>query len=148
MKILRANPDDAEIIAPLFDRYRQFYKQASDPAEALNFLRARLKKNESVVIYAFDREAMGFAQLYPSFSSIGMKRLWILNDLFVSESARNKSVGRALLHAAAEFAKQTGARGLTLKTALDNVPAQRLYESEGWLRDSRFVSYDFRLDNG
>jgi len=37
-------------------------------------------------------QLMGFAQLYPSFSSVSMKRLWILNDLFVSSEARGKYI--------------------------------------------------------
>lgn len=143
LRILRATSGDIERIAPLFDQYRRFYDQPSDLEAARSFLADRLSRDESVLFYAsVEGTVVGFVQMYPSFSSVSLRRLWILNDLFVSPDSRGQSVGRRLLEAAADFARQTKARGLTLKTAHDNLPAQRLYESLGWRRDSRFCSYN------
>ncbi len=148
IEVVRAALDDLPLLVPLFDGYRQFYKQASDPEAGRRFLAAHLENGTSVIFLAFrataegERHACGFTQLYPSFSSISLKPLWILNDLFVAPDARGLGVGRALLECAREFAAGTGARGLTLKTAVDNYSAQALYESSGWKRDEQFYSYD------
>jgi ribosomal protein S18 acetylase RimI-like enzyme len=139
--IRRANLADVDVAAPLFDAYRQFYKQPSNLEAARRYLQARLEKNESVVFLAADSErTIGFMQLYPSFSSISLKPLWVLNDLFVAPDLRQKGVGMALLRRAQEFAISQGARGLTLATATDN-PAQKLYEKMGWVRDTQFYHY-------
>lgn len=140
MQILRAKPTDDQLIVPLFVQYREFYKREAKVEQATEFLRERLANNESVIFYALEDNVLGFIQLFPSFSSLAMTRLWILNDLFVVPSARRKSVARRLFEKAAEFSRETGARGLTLKTARDNLPAQALYEVMGWKRDERFYS--------
>lgn len=148
IEIVRATLDDLSLLVPLFDGYRQFYKQAHDPEGARRFLAEHFENETSVIFLAFrasaggGRRACGFTQLYPSFSSVSLKPLWILNDLFVASDARRLGVGRALLERAREFAASTGARGLTLKTAVDNYSAQSLYESAGWKRDEQFYSYN------
>ena len=147
LEIIRASEKDVDRIAPLFDQYREFYNERADAEGARSFLMERLTKNESVVFLAVDRElgAVGFIQLYPSFSSVSMKRLWILNDLFVSPGARKRGVGVALLQRAEEFARQTNAKGLELETWVNNVPAQRLYEKCGWKRNVEFYQYTLYL---
>jgi GNAT superfamily N-acetyltransferase len=87
----------------------------------------------------------GLTQLYPSFSSTSMRRLWILNDLYVTPEARGHGVGRALLEAAREHAERTRAKGLELMTARDNKAAQALYDSMGWKRDEVFLLYTLYL---
>jgi GNAT superfamily N-acetyltransferase len=130
--IKRASVEDIEFVAPLFDLYRQFYLQVSDLKATQKFLQDRLSNSESVIFIAFENEtAVGFTQLYPGFSSIGMKRAWILNDLFVLDSARGKGLGELMIHEAIKFAKSTGASSLSLETAQDN-PAQKLYERLGF----------------
>lgn len=144
MKISKAGVDDVTKVAPLFDQYRQFYGQKADLEAAQDFLRRRMASEESVVFLVYEGGAVvGFVQLYPSYSSVSLKRLWILNDLFVVPEARRKSVARALLHAAEDFARETEAKALTLKTAINNAPARRLYESAGWKRDEDFFQYKF-----
>lgn len=142
LQVIPAGLEHLEALAPLFDGYRQFYKQESDLTGAKAFLEARLQREESVVFLALEgTEALGFTQLYPSFSSVSMARLWILNDLFVNPAARGKGVGEALLARAAEFARETGAVGLQLETATDNYPAQGLYQRAGWRRETAFYTY-------
>ena len=145
MQIRRAAITDLDDVAPLFDAYRQFYGQRSDVAAARAFLDERLRRDESVVFLAVGdeggREALGFTQLYPSFSSVSLKRLWILNDLFVAPNARRVGVGRRLLERAREWAVETDAKGLILTTAITNEDAQALYESCGWRRDEEFAHY-------
>ena len=142
MLLRRATVADLDAVAPLFDAYRQFYGQRPDPAAARAFLGERLARDESVIFLAVaeDGEALGFTQLYPSFSSVSVRRLWVLNDLFVRPGGRRGGVGRRLLERAREFAIETGAKGLTLSTAVDNAAAQALYESCGW-REDEFKHY-------
>lgn len=143
MRAERNDLDDLDDLVPLFDGYRQFYGQRSDLAAARAFLRDRLERDESViyVAYADPREAAGFTQLYPSFSSVSLKPLWILNDLFVRSDIRRGGVGRVLLERARRHAVETGAKGLVLNTAVTNKAAQTLYESCGWQRDDEFFQY-------
>ena len=134
--IRRATDADIARVAPLFDAYRSFYGQAPDPARADAFLRERLARGESALLLAErDGEALGFTQLYPMFSSVRTARLWLLNDLFVADSARRQGVARGLLDAAAAFAREQGAAGLMLETGRDNHPARALYRAAGWHED-------------
>jgi len=143
MQIIRANTDHTAQIAPLFDAYRVFYEAPSDLEASRQFIQERLERNESVIFLALDDEkAVGFVQLYPLFASVALKSLWLLNDLYVDPSARKSGVGEALMHEAEDFAKENNARGLFLRTATDNYPAQRLYERCGWIRDEKFYRYD------
>jgi GNAT superfamily N-acetyltransferase len=145
MLIKRATVSDLDDAAPLFDAYRQFYGQRSDVPAARAFLDERLRRDESVIFLALagddGGEALGFTQLYPSFSSVSLKRLWILNDLFVGPGVRRGGVGRRLLERAREWAIETEAKGLVLATAVTNSTAQALYESCGWRRDDEFQHY-------
>lgn len=146
ISVWRATVDDAEDAATLFDDYRQFYGREPDLALATSFLRERLARGESVVLLARDAagKATGFAQLYPTFSSVRAARHLVLNDLFVHRRARRHGVGHALLTAAARFARDRGIARLKLSTAIANTPAQRLYESLGWVRETGF--YEYNLD--
>ncbi len=143
MEIIRARAQDVDIIAPLFDAYRRFYKAPSDIEASRLFISERLTNDESVIFLAMDGErALGFVQLYPLFASVALQSLWLLNDLFVVESARKQGVGERLMKHAEQFAFETDSRGLFLRTATDNYPAQQLYEKCGWVRDEKFYRYD------
>ena len=146
-EIRRATFHDLDALVPLFDGYRQFYGKPSDEAGAREFITARLRLNESMILLARDEHgaAAGFTQLYPLFSSVRMVRTWLLNDLFVAAAARRQGVARALLEAAVTQARGLGAASLSLSTAHDNLPAQALYESLGWQRDMQFREYSLTL---
>jgi ribosomal protein S18 acetylase RimI-like enzyme len=138
-----------ELVTPLFDAYRQFYGQLPNLAGARRFLEERLGRGESVILAVIEnKRALGFTQLYPSFSSVSMKPVWILNDLFVVEDARRRGVGTQLLRAARNHALRTGAARLALSTAVTNTTAQALYERHGWRRDTAFLHYEYELPKG
>ncbi|MCP1123592.1 GNAT family N-acetyltransferase [Bacillus sp. 3103sda1] len=146
MKIYQASMEDLQGVASLFNEYRMFYRQDSNIEEAEQFLHERLEQNESIIFVAVeDGKYVGFTQLYPSFSSISMKELWILNDLFVQKDVRGAGIGKQLLKAAEQFALETDAKGLKLQTEVDNVTAQRLYVENGYIRDSRYFHYELNL---
>jgi len=146
MRIRRAAIDDLPHLVPLYDGYRQFYRQPSEPGLAERFLRQRLTRGDSVIFLAEDDSGfLGFTQLYPIYSSISMGPAWVLNDLFVAPGARTGGVGRALLERARAHGLETGARWLSLSTEQTNVKAQRLYESLGWVRDTEYYHYELLL---
>lgn len=147
VSIRRAASTDLDALAVLFDAYRVFYEKESDPEGARRFLADRLQKNDSVVFLAFDKhgEAIGFTQLYPLFSSVRMRPIWLLNDLYVARKARRKGVGHALMMRAQRFAAETGAAGLELATAKDNTPAKSVYHDLGWELDTQFDHYSFTV---
>ena len=141
-----ATAGDLDLVAPLFDAYRAFYRQASDLPGARRFLLDRFEHKQSVSFLAIvDGAAAGFTQLYPSFSSGAMRRIFILNDLFVSERFRKRGVGRALLEAAAEYGRRTGSLRLVLSTEIANATAQSVYEKMGWKKDTAFFVYQLAL---
>jgi GNAT superfamily N-acetyltransferase len=143
ISIVRAGREELDDLVPLFDAYRGFYEAGSDHAAARAFLTERMERDESVIFlaYATPHQPVGFTQLYPSFSSVSLRRLWILNDLFVRPDIRRGGVGRALLERARQHAIETGAKGRVLSTGVTNTPAQTLYESCGWRRDDEFLEY-------
>ncbi|GLI09619.1 N-acetyltransferase [Paenibacillus tyrfis] len=150
LTVRQAEHGDIEALAPLFDAYRQFYRQPSDVERAERFLRDNLERQQSVIFFAYTEDPgrpLGFTQLYPTLSSIAMMRVWTLNDLFVHPDARKQGVARALMKAAEAHARATRAKGLQLSTAVDNVTAQRLYAAMGYVRDDAFLHYYLRLED-
>jgi ribosomal protein S18 acetylase RimI-like enzyme len=145
--IRQATPADTAAIAPLFDAYRQFYGKEANLELATRFIGERLANGESTVFLAEDAQgkAMGFVQLYPSFSSVSAARVFVLNDLFIAPEARRGSVARQLMEAAADYARQQGAIRLSLSTGKNNTAAQSLYESQGWVRDEAYHHYSLTL---
>jgi GNAT superfamily N-acetyltransferase len=135
--IRKATIEHASVVASLFDMYRVWYHQLSDIEAANDFIEDRITNNESVIFIAFiSNKAVGFTQLYPIFTSVGMKKTWLLNDLFVTEEARCKGVAKALLDKATELGKETQSKWLMLQTSNDNYLAQQLYEKSGWIRET------------
>jgi GNAT superfamily N-acetyltransferase len=147
IQVRQASVTDLEALVPLFDGYRQFYGKPSDLPLARAFLLERFAHNQSVIFIATrpDGSAVGFTQLYPSFSSVSAARTFILNDLFVVPAVRRSGVGIQLLEAAAAFGRAVGAIRLSLSTAGDNESAQALYVSQGWVRDTKFYAYHLSL---
>lgn len=146
IEIRHAVATDADALAPLFDAYREFYGRSSDLPLARRFLAERLGREESVVLFAVDETTpCGFTQLYPLFSSLRCRPIWILSDLFVAPDRRGAGVGRRLMEAAHAFAREQGAASIELDTAHTNTTAQALYESLGYERDLEFRHYVLSL---
>ncbi|WP_052323945.1 GNAT family N-acetyltransferase [Flavihumibacter sp. ZG627] len=142
--IRQATIDDIPTVAYLFDKYRQWYKQAADLEGAIDFLQSRTENGESVILVAMEEgEQIGFTQLYPIFSSVSLSKAWLLNDLFVIESQRGKGVATKLLEAAKNVGINTESKWLMLQTSDWNSEAQALYEKNGWVRES---DYFYRFD--
>ena len=141
--IRKANFEDLNALAFLFDCYRQFYQQKADLVLAKSFIAERISKQDSVIFVASNeaKNLIGFCQLYPSFCSVAAAKIGVLYDLFITETARKTGAGRALMLAAHEYAANNGMTRLDLSTAKNNHTAQALYESLGWQRDTVFYTY-------
>ena len=137
-----AGPDDLPQLAILFDEYRIFYKMESDVEGSFSFLNERIKnKQSSIFIATLDKRICGFTQIYPIFSSTRMKPLLLLNDLYVNEHYRGKGISKALIEVAKKHCIQSGACGLLLETAKDNLVANKLYESTQFVLDESHNYY-------
>ncbi|MGZ4808148.1 MAG: GNAT family N-acetyltransferase [Thermoanaerobaculia bacterium] len=148
VSVLIAGAGDAARVAPLFDAYRMFYGLPSALGAAQNYLHERLSREESIVLLATsssDPDPLGFAQLYPTFSSLQLARTLVLNDLYVRPEARRRGVARALLLATHDIARQRGMVEISLETARTNHAAKPLYESEGYRTDAEFEHYHLSL---
>ncbi|CAN7240798.1 GNAT family N-acetyltransferase [Pseudoxanthomonas sp. LjRoot168] len=145
--VRRATLADLDTVASLFDQYRKFYGRESDPALARDFIQARMTRGQSAILLAhIDDDAVGFAQLYPAFSSVSAAHVWILNDLLVLPDARRSGVARALLSSAVDFARADGALRLELETDHDNAAAQALYRAMGWMPYEGTLRFRLSLD--
>ena len=147
LSIRKAKIEDLHQLVQLFDAYRKFYKQLSDIVLATQFITARLTNIDSIILVAENekQQLIGFCQIYPSFCSVAAAKIGVLYDLYVNESARKTGAGRALMLAAHEYAANNNMLRLDLTTAKDNLKAQALYESLGWVRDDIFYAYSKQL---
>ena len=127
--IRKAKVNDLKQLSQLFDQYRIFYEKEPDVEGAELFLHERMHNNESVIFVAESKDKLltGFVQLYPIFSSTRMKKLWLLNDLFVLPNYRGKGISIQLIDIAKKLAKNTDAVGLILETAKSNRVGNNLY---------------------
>ena len=146
MEVYQATIEDLEGVSNLFNAYRMYYEQPSDVEGARDYIKDRLENEESVIIVIKNHQKyVGFTQLYPTFSSISMKKAWILNDMFVDPEARKLGIGQTLLQKAKDHAEETGAKSIVLETAPDNYTAQKLYEKNGYVRDTQFYHYELSV---
>ncbi|MFF8593341.1 GNAT family N-acetyltransferase [Streptomyces sp. NPDC015220] len=140
---------DLPELTGLFRLYLEFYGvEPADDEGPRTFLADRLKNGDAILLLAeTDARAVGFAQVYPTFSSLSMRPVWTLNDLYVRAEARGDGAGRALVRSCLERARAAGAAGVQLETAPDNHVARDLYESEGFGR-GHYLTYFRATDTG
>lgn len=140
--IRRATVADIDQLTDLVEQYRAFYKQEPN-AKSKQYLTDRLTNGESIVFVAEEGGTLvGFTQCYPTFSTVSLSQIWLLNDLFVDPDHRGKHIADELMEMAESEAKKAGATRIWLRTAHTNTPAQALYEGRGWVQDEVFRRYD------
>jgi ribosomal protein S18 acetylase RimI-like enzyme len=141
-EIKRVTISDLAELHPLVEQYRAFYKQPENE-KTLGYLEQRIANEEAIAFIARDNgNAVGFTLLYPTFSTVSLSNIWLLNDLYVDESVRGKGIASELMDVAESAAKSSGATRVFLRTANDNLPAQALYEGRNWVKDEVFRRYD------
>ncbi|MCX4027337.1 GNAT family N-acetyltransferase [Endozoicomonas sp. SM1973] len=146
MEIIKVTIEELNQVSNLFDKYRQFYKQDADLPAATTFIKERLVNEDSVIYLALvNNQSVGFTQLYPAFSSVAMKRMWYLNDLYVHPDYRKQGIAEALLEQAQQLAIETNALTVKLATAVDNNAAKALYEKVGYQKITAFEHYSRKV---
>ena len=141
--VKKAGVPDVKKVSPLYLKYLEFYQVDVSGKDPEAFIKARIENEESVVYYATDEsgQTLGFAQLYPLFCSLEMKKIWLLYDLYVDSSQRKRGIGERLLEQADQLAKETDSAFVMLSTGIDNKTAQSVYERHGYVRDVEFYNY-------
>ena len=140
--ISRATAGDIDDLVPLVELYRAFYKQPAND-KTHQYVTDRVFNEQAVVFMARKGgNAVGFTMIYPTFSTVALAEIWLLNDLYVDESARGHGVATKLMETAEQAARDAGAARIWLRTANDNTAAQALYEGRGWAQDLVFRRYD------
>jgi len=150
MRIIQATLEHLDLLTPLFVKYREFYGELPFPDSSRAFLEKRLSREESVIYLALpdddDGKLLGFCQLYPSYSSLSLKRVWILNDIYVAEDARRQLVADHLMQKAKKMARETQAVRMRVSTSANNEVAQKVYESIGFKEDTQFKNYTLPIN--
>jgi len=144
MKIIRSDSSYLGQLVVLFEQYREFCGAQANPQATRTFLANLIDNQESVIFIAVDKlsdKVMGFVNLYPSYSTLALERLWILNDLGVAQDFRGRGVSKALIDKVLSFAQQTNAVRIELKTEKTNARAMQLYKSMGFSCDDENVYY-------
>jgi len=146
--VVRATIDDLDALLPLVTAYRVFYRQSPNEERERELIDRNLREGRSTVLlarHAESGEAIGFAQLFRTYSTVWLGPSLLLEDLFVTPGLRRSGVATALLEASVAYAREIGAVGMFLETAMDNEAAQAVYERAGWSREGRFYKYNAAL---
>ena len=103
-----------------------------DPVRAREAISEAIAAGDSALLVAEHRgELLGFCSAYIELNSVRYGvRCWV-EDLAVSPNHRSEGVGKALLDAAKEWAREHGATHLELDSGLARKDAHRFYEREG-----------------
>jgi ribosomal protein S18 acetylase RimI-like enzyme len=144
--IRNLKPSDRTQWDSLWQGYLTFYEHELT-AEQTDLTWARLC-DENFEMYGLvlelDGELVGLAHFSFTHSSWTVNRDLYLEDLFVSNSVRGQGLGKALILALDEIAREEGSRKVWWETHRDNQTARRLYDSVAEL--SEFVKYTREVD--
>ena len=139
--------EDLDVLLPLMRAYCDFYAVAPSDDALLAMSRTLIADSEREGVQFLarrDGEAVGFATVFWSWSTLSAARLGVMNDLFVAEAARGSGAAEALIHACADACRAHGATQLTWQTAKDNHRAQAVYDRVGGER-SEWFDYALRV---
>lgn len=135
-----AGHDEAEIVARLLIEFRDHlgYDWPSDNAFLAGVERLMDDRDTDYVLAAADEDSPPAGVVQLRFRQ-GIWRAGgdcLVEDVFVSESARGQGLARALLDFATLRARERGARRMELDVNEANAPALALYESFGFTAGS------------
>jgi GNAT superfamily N-acetyltransferase len=134
----------------LFHHYRNARGMHAVPIAEEKFLSKRFHNSDFHVFLATAMynsgiieytEYAGFAILYPFYSTVQLRKIWLLNDLFVEQNYRHQGIGNLLLDKCIAFSEETGAGGIVLETLIENFGAKKLAEKKGLIKDSYSFGY-------
>jgi GNAT superfamily N-acetyltransferase len=141
--------DDLPDLLPLMRGYCDFYEVAPADEALLAMSRVLIEDPErqglQLIARDDDGQAVGFATIFWTWSTLSADRLGVMNDLFVSQDARGGGVADALIAACADQCRDRGVPDLAWQTAKTNARAQVVYERVGATRDDRWLDYSLSV---
>jgi ribosomal protein S18 acetylase RimI-like enzyme len=139
MRVWRADAGDADAVARLMARFRDHLGKAAPPDDELRASVERVLADERAqfLLGAADSEPLGVCQLRYRWSVWTSAEDCWLEDLYVLPEGRRLGLGRALVEAALEAARERGCVRIELDVDEDNEPALALYQSCGFRLDSK-----------
>ncbi len=148
MTYRKATSNDVEHLSELFNAYRMFYRKASAIQSAKTFLEERISNKDSEIFVAQNttNKLVGFVQLYPLFSSTRMKKLWLLNDLFVHPEFRGNGISIGLIQKAKDLVLESNACGMYLETEKSNLIGNHLYPKTGFELNTSVNFYEWNVE--
>jgi ribosomal protein S18 acetylase RimI-like enzyme len=130
--VRRAGVDDARLAAQLMNRFCAEYDEPIDAVDVLERrYRDQLPSGDVIVLLAGDGTE-GFAQVRYRGQIYSDAPAAYLEELYVIPDRRGEGLGRALLDAAMDAARDHGADMIDLGTSVDDTAARGLYESAGF----------------
>lgn len=131
MTVRPATPADARLIGVLLHDFNTEFDEPTPSPDALAERMARLMAQDTTVLLA-DEVGLAVLRFRPAIWSAGLEAY--LAELYVRPTHRGRGLGRALLEAAMDHARERGADRIELGTTEDDVAARRLYEKCGFIR--------------
>lgn len=142
MRIFQATLAHLDALTPLFVAYREFHGAMPATELSKEFLERRINQQDSLIFLAMQEDnLLGFCQVYPSFSSLSLRPVWILNDIFVQEASRGQHIAEKLIRHALEQAAANDVVRIRVSISQYNEAAQRLFEFTGFAEDPVFRNY-------
>jgi ribosomal protein S18 acetylase RimI-like enzyme len=131
-EVRRARVDDAPEVARLLDAFNSEFDEFTPGVDAVTERGRQLLEAGEITVLLAGEPAIGIAQLrfFHSVWSDGHEAY--LEELYVAPERRGEGLGRALLEAAIELARERGAVNIDLNTSEDDTAALALYESAGF----------------
>lgn len=149
MNIKRCDINDLELLIPLFDDYRQHFKQSSEPELIQEFLAQRIESDDVIIYLAHtNNDIHGFVLLYPSYSSIGLSKIWILNDFYLRSGNQKRLMAKQLLDQLVADCKEAGAIRIEVTTRKENHKLHNLYKEYGFEKDYKYDHYFLQVTKG
>ncbi|HET7454589.1 MAG TPA: GNAT family N-acetyltransferase [Solirubrobacterales bacterium] len=132
IQVRRAGVEDAADIARLLHDFNVEYSEPTPAVEELAETIARLLEEDEITVLLAGEEPDGLSlfRFRPGIWSAGEETY--LQELYVVPPLRDRGIGRALLEATIEFARERGADGIDLNTGETDTAARALYESMGF----------------
>jgi GNAT superfamily N-acetyltransferase len=142
-----ARPDEVEAVVPMYEwlfAAPGSRPPAWDPVRAGEALAEAIQATDSVVLVAEEAGSLvGICTAYLELNSVRFGRRCWVEDLAVDPERRSQGIGKALLDAARQWARERGATHLELDSGLDREEAHRFYRRERPSWES--YSYAWRL---
>jgi ribosomal protein S18 acetylase RimI-like enzyme len=132
IEVRRAGIDDAPALGRLLHEFNVEYSEPTPDADFLaDRLGALIERDEALALVAGDGpEGFAVLRFRPSLYSEAPEAY--LQELYVVPERRGAGIGRAILEAALDAAREAGADHIDLGTSVDDTAARALYESAGF----------------